>query len=270
MYSISCVMLFGETLELTKGNSLYNIGYYEEGNAAGLVLQIFFFVVLGAHIPFMFFVGKESFLILIDELDRRSISLTLQKRMEYYKELYEMNSPKQERETRRYKVSETVDALGQRHTSKVIEFPPNRITELVVAPRPSNNDVREKSKVTRTKSLALAPLRETQSLRCSTNFGVPVLTIDEQTGEQKVENKLAYKDMKPQYYILGTSIYFLLCVVGGMFIPNVEIVINWSSSIQIVIIGFFSPAIFYQLARKRFPQNIDKKMDLFLCCNVVG
>lgn len=96
------------------------------------------------------------------------------------------------------------------------------------------------------------------------------MTVDEQTGEQKMDNKLAYKDMKTTYYLIGTVVYFMFCVVGGMYIPNVEIVINWTSSIQIVIIGFFSPAVFYTLARKRFPENIDHKMDFFLRCNVVG
>ena len=73
-------------------------------------------------------------------------------------------------------------------------------------------------------------MRETQTLRCSSNFGVPLLSIDEQ-GVEKMDNKLAYKDMKSSYYFGGTLIYFAICVVGGMYIPNVEIVINWTSSI---------------------------------------
>lgn len=71
------IYMFGS---LIKPDLLDSIGE-EEYTWATTALCIAFFFVIVCHIPFVFFYGKETFLILIDELDRRSISHALDERI---------------------------------------------------------------------------------------------------------------------------------------------------------------------------------------------
>ena len=50
------------------------------------ILRFIFLIVLFCHIPFIFFSGKEGVLIVIDELDRRSISSALDYKIKVMKE----------------------------------------------------------------------------------------------------------------------------------------------------------------------------------------
>ena len=59
---------------------------HDPSRKESFVLQLLFMVVLSCHIPFIFFSGKESVCIIIDEIDRRSVSQTLDERLEYMRQ----------------------------------------------------------------------------------------------------------------------------------------------------------------------------------------
>jgi len=83
--SVVCVFMFGSGVVVSTNimdcvNKEYAI---DHGRWESFVLQFLFMIVLACHIPFIFFSGKESLCIIIDEIDRRSISTTLDERIEH-------------------------------------------------------------------------------------------------------------------------------------------------------------------------------------------
>ena len=81
--SVVSLLMFGYKIE---SSVLLNIGneYIDNCIPSGSVkfieayiVQVSFMIVIACHIPFIFFSGKEGLCIIIDEIDRKSISSAL-------------------------------------------------------------------------------------------------------------------------------------------------------------------------------------------------
>jgi len=84
--SVLGILIFGKNVTLNAGNLISNINEESQNKKGGThfeayVMRILYFIIVVTHTPPIFFPGKEAVLIMIDEIDRRSISNTLDERI---------------------------------------------------------------------------------------------------------------------------------------------------------------------------------------------
>lgn len=83
------MFMFGRTVGLDS-NIINNVGYeYEQSDGVHwecFGLRLLFLIIYVFHLPPCFFPGKEAMLIIIDEIDRRSISKALDERVAVLKD----------------------------------------------------------------------------------------------------------------------------------------------------------------------------------------
>jgi len=63
------VLAYGEDI---KGDIMINISGQPDKPVSNYILMTMFMIIAAMHIPIVFFIGKESILIIVDELMRKS------------------------------------------------------------------------------------------------------------------------------------------------------------------------------------------------------
>lgn len=79
--AVLAIYCFGSSLEV---DVMHNVENEAGHNAAKAILRATFAIVLVCHIPYMFFCSKECFLMMVDEVNRKTISKELECKVKAY------------------------------------------------------------------------------------------------------------------------------------------------------------------------------------------
>ena len=80
-----CLYRYGSKINESVLANIGDVNSKNEHLWENLIMQVLFNIILACHIPYIFFSGKESLLIIVDECWRRSISYTLSEKMQQFK-----------------------------------------------------------------------------------------------------------------------------------------------------------------------------------------
>lgn len=217
--------MFGNCLQ---SSVLINIGVENPSNWESFVVRIAFMIVLGCHIPFIFYMGKESLLIIIDEINRKSISSALVLKLQGNKTY-----------------AKKADAITE---------PPNPNLPL---PTPTNKDMRMTFN-----DLVQDEIRKSEANANNSNTGTGGEEEDANVNARlRTEammsevttakaQKLAYKTMNPILYASATLILYGIIIIGAIFLNDITNIFDIVSAFALTCIRFLFPACFYLLAKK--------------------
>ena len=268
-------LLFGEMVTAVNANIILNINREHDVDPKrweSFILRILFMIVLGCHIPFIFFSGKEGLLIIIDEIDRKSISKTLDERIMVLKNIDRQEIARNTHlpsiagnvRVSEEKLDQSVDgtmkdARATNQTAKNSSHQSNLRYSLQPANFKKSTVDNRDSKAVRQQSIfnRITVIRETQTLRNKTalvsNFNAGSTVNDTmEAAKEPAQNGLAYKDMSSFYYFTATIIYFLLTVAGSCLIPSVDEIFEFIGVICVNCMSFIFPASFYLSATTRY------------------
>lgn len=177
-------------------------------------------IVIACHIPFIFFSGKEGVCIIIDELDRKSISSALFHKLQ--------NNTQFARETEG-------------------ELPPN--PDL---PCPGEEDGMAFNEVPGPNPAESARVTEQRT----TGFARSKFLTEHMTMVQA--NRLAYKDMKPLYYYSATLAFYGIQIFMAYLLTDISTIFDFASAIAISSLAFLFPGTFYKLAWKKYGEGQER------------
>ena len=70
-------------------------------------------------------------------------------------------------------------------------------------------------------------------------------------------NRMAYKTMNTCLYLVATLTYYVVIVLGAIFIPGIDIVFDFVGAIAITSVAFYFPAYLYPRAVRKFNVKIE-------------
>lgn len=221
------IFMFGDCLQ---SSVLINIGAETPANWESYVVRVAFMIVLACHIPFIFYMGKEGLLIMVDEHMRQSISSALVLKLQ----------------------------ANQTYSMKdgAITEPPNPNL-----PIPSIDETGNPCRMSYNE-LVTEEIRKSQALK--TNNDNDSMASNEsatQNAKLKTKNmmsvvstakaqKLAYKTMNPILYVVCTMACYGVIVVASCFLKSITNIFDFASAIAISCLAFLFPACFYLMAKK--------------------
>ena len=84
--SICGLFSFGKGIQ---DSILVNVGmkYKDDIYWESYLMQVVFLIILACHIPYLYFSGKESLLVIVDEIMRRSTSFALSKKLQHNRDV---------------------------------------------------------------------------------------------------------------------------------------------------------------------------------------
>ena len=187
-----------------------------------VIIQISFMIVLTCHIPFIFFSGKEALCIMIDEVQRKSISSALWHKLQTNEHF-----------------SKRLDA--QEPPNPNLPIPGDSTKEafdsfLSGVDRKSQTDVKAALRASKLRSKAIMSHISAA-----------------------VAQKLAYKDMNNFSYYTACLSFYTVVLLGAIFIEDVAQIFDFVSAISVSAIAFFIPGGFYLMIEKRFPQELPNR-----------
>lgn len=210
---------------------LGNIGkkYSDKVFPEAYVMQFLFLIILACHIPYCFFAGKESLLIIIDEIMRNSLSYTLSKKL-----------------------------LANKHYKNIEEDPLEAQKESLTIP---NHHIDRHSKY---KPDAEGEIRK--SLHQVLDNVNPALRKTVEDSGQELSRmtmqdmtQLAYKSMNPViYYTVNISIYVSQAVLG-IVLSDIGLVFGFIGTFAGTGLCFFLPSWFFISGYNKFANEEFKR-----------